>query len=61
MGKYKWTLLVDEKWYREHQNDHTQEEIDNLTIEIITDKSKKTLKAGMKNKDIRNTINNEQE
>ncbi len=43
-------------WLKEHEKDHTQQEIDSLEMVIITPTSKTTLKAGMKAKDVREAI-----
>lgn len=54
--KFPENVLCGVEWLKAHYNDHTQQEIDNLGIEVITDRSKTTLKAGMKVGNIRTAM-----
>lgn len=48
--------ICGEDWFLKHLGDHSQEEIDNLKLELITDKSKTTISAGMTLKNIRTAL-----
>lgn len=50
--------LIDDRWLERHCLDHTQEEIDALTIEVKTGDSTVTLTAKMPQKSIKEVLRN---
>jgi hypothetical protein len=48
--------LCGTDWMAAHEKDHTQEEVDSLGMEIITDRNHLTVRAGMKAGNIRTAL-----
>jgi hypothetical protein len=44
------------EWLEKHTDDHTQDEINNLGMELITDRQRVTVKAGMKATNLRTAL-----